>query len=136
MPEMSDQEIAREIEKLKAPKITQEIVDGTVVDVKYWQPEGSTATIAFLTLTNGFNVIGYSAAASPENFVKEIGEALALKDAKRKIWQLEAYLLKDKLYYQAQRTLAEQELTSVSQKERERRDQEVLEEVQKENPDV
>lgn len=126
MPEISDQEIARELEKRgkKAPRVTQEQIDSTVVDVRYWQPEGTTVTIALVILTNGFNVIGESAAASPENFVKEIGEAIALEDAKKKIWKLEGYLLRDKLYYQAKQELATQELTSVSVKERERLDEE------------
>jgi hypothetical protein len=50
-----------------------------------------------LTLKNGFNVIGESAAASPENFKEEIGKQIAYENARNKIWALEGYLLKQRL---------------------------------------
>jgi hypothetical protein len=51
-----------------------------------------------MTLTNGFTVTGESACASPENFDAAIGEKIALEQARNKIWMLEGYLLKEKLY--------------------------------------
>ena len=41
--------------------------------------------------------IGESAAASPENFDKEIGRKIARENARNKIWALEGYLLRSKL---------------------------------------
>ena len=51
-----------------------------------------------LTLVNGFTVTGESACASPENFNAEIGKKIAFEQARNKIWVLEGYLLKQKLF--------------------------------------
>lgn len=59
---------------------------------------GTTMTVCALTLRNGFQVVGESAAASPENFNEEIGRKIARTKARNEIWQLEGYLLKQKLY--------------------------------------
>ena len=55
-------------------------------------------TICVLTLRNGFTVTGESACASPENFDEQIGRDIARKNAREKIWLLEGYLLKQRLY--------------------------------------
>ena len=55
-------------------------------------------TACLLTLENGYNVLGESACVSAENFNAEIGKKIARDNAKNKIWQLEGYLLKDKLH--------------------------------------
>lgn len=55
-------------------------------------------TFCVLVLDNGYTVVGKSACASPENFNSELGEQIALKDAKAQIWNLEGYLLKQRLH--------------------------------------
>lgn len=50
------------------------------------------------TRKKGFTVTGESACASPENFDPKIGREIAYKNAREKIWKLEGYLLKEKLY--------------------------------------
>ena len=55
-------------------------------------------TFCVLILRNGFTVTGESACASPENFDAEIGRKIARQNAVQKIWQLEGYLLKEKLH--------------------------------------
>lgn len=40
------------------------------------------------------------ACASTENFDAEIGKKIAYENARNKIWQLEGYLLKQKLFEQ------------------------------------
>lgn len=55
-------------------------------------------TLCVLVLNNGFTVTGESACASPENFNAEIGKKIARQNAVQKIWMLEGYLLKEKLY--------------------------------------
>ncbi|KZP93952.1 hypothetical protein A3N46_17620 [Enterobacter asburiae] len=55
-------------------------------------------TFCVLVLRNGFTVTGESACASPENFDAEIGRKLARENAVNKIWMLEGYLLKQRLY--------------------------------------
>jgi len=55
-------------------------------------------TFCVLVLRNGFTVTGESACASPENFNAEIGRKIARTNAVEKIWLLEGYLLKQRLY--------------------------------------
>lgn len=59
-------------------------------------------TICVLVLENGFTVTGESACASPENFNAAIGRNVARDNAIEKVWMLEGYLLKQKLYDDAQ----------------------------------
>lgn len=56
-----------------------------------------TSTIAAVKLPNGFTLIGHSACVSPEMFNKEIGEKIALDNAKQQLWALEGYMLKTNL---------------------------------------
>ena len=49
-------------------------------------------------LRNGYSTIGESAAVSLANFDKEIGRKIARENARDKIWALEGYLLKEKLF--------------------------------------
>lgn len=55
-------------------------------------------TFCVLVLRNGFTVTGESACASPENFDAEIGRKIARQNAVQKVWMLEGYLLKDRLF--------------------------------------
>jgi len=86
--------------KLNAPKITIEHIEKTIVDKRFLQPYG-TLTICILKLKNGILVTGESACVSKENFNKTLGEEVAYKNAKDKIWELEGYLLKEKLWEKA-----------------------------------
>lgn len=98
--EMNDKDIEKEIVKagLVAPRVTPERIDGVVVGVEYHVFDGSCLTICCLTLENGFTVTGESACASPENFNEAIGMKIAYENARQKIWALEGYLLKQRLY--------------------------------------
>jgi hypothetical protein len=55
-------------------------------------------TICQLTLENGFTVIGKSACADVRTFNKAEGEKYAFEDAVNKVWELEGYLLKQRLF--------------------------------------
>ena len=96
---MNDRKLEEEIiEKgLTAPRITLEDIENSVVAEAYYIFPDTTVTICLLTLKNGFNVMGESACASPENFDKAVGRKVSLANAKSKIWVLEGYLLKEKL---------------------------------------
>ena len=117
----TEQQIEKEIQDkgLNAPRLTPEIIDSKIVGVEYIltrdvckrdngveifdAPEPlQTLTFCILTLENGFTVTGESACASPENFDAEIGKKIAYQNAREKIWMLEGYLLKEKLYQAAQ----------------------------------
>ncbi len=97
---MTEKTIEKEIvEKgLTAPRLTPEMIDAKVKEKAFHIFPDSCLTVCCLTLQNGFTVTGESACASPENFNQEIGEKIAFKNARDKIWMLEGYLLKQKLY--------------------------------------
>lgn len=97
---MNEQEIERELNAkgLNAPRITLAHIESLVVRQEYHQFLLTTAIVCALTLKNGFVVVGESACASPENFDSEIGCKIARQKALDKVWELEGYLLKQKLY--------------------------------------
>lgn len=113
----SEQKIEQEIQEkgLNAPRLTPDYIDSKIKATEYILPRDAckrdngveifdaplplqTLTFCILTLENGFTVTGESACASPENFDAEIGKKIAYQNAREKIWQLEGYLLKEKLH--------------------------------------
>jgi hypothetical protein len=112
---MSDQAIEKEIQAkgLNAPRVTPMMIEATISCEHIFsvgdalRALGHPTDAAFDLLTicamktvNGFTVIGESACASPENFDADIGATIARENAKNKIWPLEGYLLKSKLWSQ------------------------------------
>lgn len=114
----SEQQIEQEIQAkgLNAPRLTPDHINSKIKGIYYSNPlqgvnpetamdEGTYQNLRCLTfctiiLENGFTVTGESACASPENFDEAIGQEIAFKNAREKIWQLEGYLLKEKLNHQ------------------------------------
>lgn len=94
-----EQAIEKEINDkgLNAPRLNPAHIDAQIVAESYHVFPGTTLTVCALTLQNGFNVVGESAAASPANFDQEIGRKIARENARQKIWALEGYLLRSKL---------------------------------------
>jgi len=83
---------------LNAPRLTPAMIDDAIVAGEHHRFPGTTVTVCCLTLRNGFTVIGESACASPENFDEELGRKIAYDNARNKIWQLEGYLLRQRLH--------------------------------------
>ncbi|HEV8035785.1 Gp49 family protein [Yoonia sp.] len=81
-----------------APRLTPDHIDAKIVSDYYHVVPDTTLTICVLTLENGFTVTGESAAASPENFRAAIGRQIAFENARAKIWQLEGYMLRERLH--------------------------------------
>lgn len=79
-------------------KVTSAHIEATIKDEDYYVFPGTELTVCCLTLINGFKVVGESACASPQNFNIDIGRKIARENAKEKIWALEGYLLKEKLF--------------------------------------
>lgn len=94
-----EQAIEAEIQAkgLNAPRLNPGMIDATILAEQFHVFPGTTMTVCCLTLKNGYQVIGESAAASPENFNAEIGQKIARDNARNKIWALEGYLLRQKL---------------------------------------
>lgn len=99
---MSEQAIEKEIQEkgLTAPRLTPEMIDAKIKAKDFHVFEGRL-TVCCLTLHNGFLLTGESSCVSKENFNQEIGEKIAFENARDKIWMLEGYLLKEKLYQQS-----------------------------------
>lgn len=95
----NEKAIEKEIQAkgLNAPRLTPDHIDSVIRATAYYVFPGTTLTVCALTLQNGFIVTGESAAASPDNFDKEIGQKIARENARNKIWALEGYLLRDRL---------------------------------------
>lgn len=82
---------------LNAPRLTPQHIDDQIIAENYHVFPGTTLTVCALTLRNGFQVVGESAAASPENFDEGLGRKIARDNARNKIWALEGYMLRSKL---------------------------------------
>jgi hypothetical protein len=96
---VNDETIEQEIQRkgLTAARVTPEVIEAVIVKEQYHVFDGTTLTVACLTLANGFTVVGESACASPENFNQELGQRIARENAKQKIWALEGYALRERL---------------------------------------
>ena len=96
---VSDQKLEYEIQNkgLNAPRLTPAHIDSTIKEISYHRLT-DVLTVCVITLMNGFTVTGESACASTENYNEEIGNNVAFVNAREKIWMLEGYLLKEKLY--------------------------------------
>lgn len=97
---MNEQAVEQEIQDkgLTAPRVTPDRITACIRNVQYHVFPGSMLTVCCITLQNGFTVTGTSACASPENFNEELGQRIALENARREIWPLEGYLLKEALH--------------------------------------
>lgn len=96
---MIETEIESEIQAkgLNAPRLSPALIDAAIASEQYHVFDGTALTVCALTLRNGYIVTGESAAASPENFDKEIGRKISRENARNKIWGLEGYLLRERL---------------------------------------
>lgn len=103
MAEYGENEIEQDIQAkgLNAPRVSPADLDAKITGEQYHVFPGTTLTVCCLTLANGFTVTGQSAAASPANFDAEVGRKVARADARGKIWQLEGYLLRERLHQAA-----------------------------------
>lgn len=100
---LNDQETEKQLQEkgLNAPRLNPQLIDETIVGESYYTFPGTTTTVCLLTLRNGFSVIGESSCASPENFNMEIAHKISRDKARNKIWELEGYLLKEKLIHKS-----------------------------------
>lgn len=62
-----------------------------------YEPSLKLLTFCVLVLQNGYTVVGKSACASPANFNKQIGQAIARENAVEEVWGLMGYELRTRL---------------------------------------
>jgi len=67
-------------------KVTPELIQSRIKEVKYQRVEGTTTTICIIILDNNFVFVGQSACVDPTTFNEKLGEEYAYKDAFEKIW--------------------------------------------------
>lgn len=102
-PRLDDGAIEDEIRAkgLTAPRVTPEDMDANIVHteiVKHVANGGQVLRWAVLTTRNGFAVTGTpSASVSSQNDDAEIGEKVAIANARNALWPLMGYELKSKL---------------------------------------
>jgi len=72
-------------------------IQARIADVDYTVMKDGRTTICTITMINGFAIHGFSACVKIENFDAAIGRRYAYEDAFNKLWQLEGYLLAERL---------------------------------------
>ena len=80
--------------KVKIEDLERMINEAETESAVFWGKE----TVVSYRLKNGFTVLGRSACVCPENFNAELGMKFARENAIDKMWELEGYLLQNKLY--------------------------------------
>jgi hypothetical protein len=89
---------------LTAPRVTLKDLEDNIVTieiVKHISVSGQVLRWAVLTTKNGFSVAGkHSASASGANDNAEIGEKIAVENAKNDLWGYMGYELKSRLIEQ------------------------------------
>lgn len=78
-------------------RVTKDYIESIIRVSSFFRPT-QVLTICVLELANGFTVTGESACADPANYRQDLGEKIAYDMAFDKIWALEGYLLKQRLY--------------------------------------
>lgn len=103
---MTDKAIEQEIQSkgLNAPRITAADISANaqhIEIVKHVSFSGQVLRWAVITAKNGFAVTGKpSASVSSENDNEEIGEKIAIENARSEMWALMGYELKSRLAQQ------------------------------------
>lgn len=97
---MSEAEIEKEIQErnLNAPRLTPSDIDFVIVGETFTILPSGKSMICELTLRNGFTVRGDASVVSKANFNEEVGRKVSREKARNEIWQLEGYLLQQRLF--------------------------------------
>tara|TARA_R110000765_G_scaffold195825_6_gene301295 strand:+ start:137 stop:451 length:315 start_codon:yes stop_codon:yes gene_type:complete len=98
--DMNDQAIEQEIQAkgLNAPRLTPASIDAVIVNETFTTLPSGKVMVCELTLRNGFTVRGEAATVSKANFDEEIGQRISRENARSKVWEMEGYLLQERLY--------------------------------------
>lgn len=96
----TEHEIENEIRAkgLNAPRLHPSDIDNAIVGETFTTLPSGKVMVCELTLRNGFTVRGEAATVSKENFNEEIGKKVSRENARNKVWELEGYLLQQRLY--------------------------------------
>ena len=78
------------------PRVTEESITARIASVEF-ETLRETATLCIITMKNGWISTGFSAPADARNFDPEVGKRYAYDNAFKPLWQLEGYLLRQRL---------------------------------------
>ena len=82
-----------------ARQLTPANIDAAIVDRRFHRLPGTSVTICELTLRNGTKVLGHNyGSIDPTKQDWAQGEAAAFAVAREKVWELEGYLLRERLH--------------------------------------
>ena len=84
--------------KVPASRINE--IQGASIE-KYWQPSPSVMVLSW-ELPNGYTITEQCGCVDPSDFDFDIGLELCRKRLRDKVWELEGYLQKQKVYEEAQ----------------------------------
>lgn len=88
-------------EKAPIPRITSHHVDACIVSSTYTTLPSGKTVICELTLVNGFTVIGEAYVVNHADFKESIGRKVSYENARKKVYEMEAYLLHQRLHEEA-----------------------------------
>lgn len=95
-PKLTLQQAQAVVETKTAPRVTEQSIKDKIANVDYIVRD-DLLTICIIKMSNGFMVHGVSAPASPQNFDADVGKRYAYDNAFKQLWQLEGYLLRERL---------------------------------------
>lgn len=95
-PKLTLDEAKAVVSTKTAPRVTEQSIKDAIAKVEY--VEHGLLTICIITMKNGWMQTGVSAPASPENFDPEVGKRYAYDNAFKPLWQMEGYLLRQRLH--------------------------------------
>lgn len=99
-PRLTDVEAKAVVAAKPNPKVTEDSIKEKIAHIEYI-PVENTGTLCVITMKNGWMSTGFSAPADPRNFDTKVGERYAYDHAFKPLWQLEGYLLRQRLYVES-----------------------------------
>jgi hypothetical protein len=90
-------EAMADLRQCNAPRLRPADIDAVIVGKTFTRLPSGKVLVCELTLANGFTVRGEAAVVDPANFRQDIGEEVSFTNARNKVWELEGYLLQQRL---------------------------------------
>lgn len=95
-PEITLAEAKEIVATKEHPRVTEESITAKIAGVEYQQISGF-GTLCIIRMKNGWMSTGFSAPADLRNFDAAVGRRYAYDNAFKTLWQLEGYLLRERL---------------------------------------
>lgn len=93
---LTQEELNKLLEQRPAPTVTDESLNAKIHEVTFYKHKHQTLCV--IELKNGFFLNGEATPAAPANYNEALGRHYAFLDARRKIWKVEGYLLRQRLF--------------------------------------